>query len=136
MPIYGIETPAATRIVQDLAPEEGIGPLRKVPFDQLQPGTYEVSDKVPRDLCPNLDFGCPALTSVFKEYSRRITLAVTDPSLPKIQRLPNGQAFLIIEDWQTDLRKVTFRILWDDPDTQERKTFEKHIYIHRHHGGE
>ena len=28
LPGYGIETPAATRIVQDLAPEEGAGPLR------------------------------------------------------------------------------------------------------------
>jgi len=135
-PLYGIETPAATRIVQDLAPEEGVGPLRKIPFDQLQPGTYEVTGTVPRDLCPNLDFGCPALTSVFAEYSRRITRAVNDPSLPKIQRLPNGQAFLIIEDWQKDLRKVTFRILWDDPDSQQRKTFEKHIYIHRLRGEE
>jgi quinol-cytochrome oxidoreductase complex cytochrome b subunit len=34
LPLYGIETPAATRIIQDIAPEEGPGPLFEVPFDQ------------------------------------------------------------------------------------------------------
>jgi quinol-cytochrome oxidoreductase complex cytochrome b subunit len=135
-PRYGIATPAATRIVQDLAPEEGTGPLRRIPFDQLQTGIFEVTETIPRDLCPDLDYGCPALTSVFREFSLRVLQAINDTSLPNISRLPNGQALLIIEDWQENLKKITFRILWDDADTHQRKTYEKHFFIHRDHGGE
>jgi hypothetical protein len=131
LPQYGIETPAATRIIQDLAPEEGIGPLRAIPFDELQTGVYEVGDEVPRDLCPNLDFGCPALTGVFREFSERVTYAATTEDLENYQRLPNADAVMVIEDWQDGLKKVTLRISWDDPVSGERQTYEKHYFVHR-----
>ena len=87
LPIYGIETPAATRIIQDMAPEEGVGPLREVPYDQLHPGVYTVSANPPDDLCPDIDYGCPALTSVFQEYNNRIMEAATNETLPSELRL-------------------------------------------------
>jgi len=142
LPQYGIQTPAATRIIQDLVPEEGVGPLRAVPFDQLQPGIYEVSEAVPKDLCPDLitgddlPRGCPELTDVFKQYNDRIIHASTVTDLPKYERLPNVEAVMLIEDWQTDLRKVTMRINWDDVDTSVRKTYERHVFLHRENGGE
>lgn len=129
-PEYGIETPAATRIIQDLAPEEGTGPLHRIPFDQLQPGVYEVNLTKPEKMCPNLDFGCPELEEVFGEYTRRINEAADEG------KLPNVQAVLVIEDWQKDLRKVTPRIVWNDPVSNEIKTYERHIYLHRNRGGE
>ena len=43
---------------------------------------------------------------------------------------------MVVEDWQTDLRKITMRIVWDDVDTADRKTYERHVYLHREHGGE
>jgi hypothetical protein len=130
LPQYGIQTPAATRIIQDLAPEEGIGPLREIPFNQLQMGVYEVGGEVPRDLCPNLDFGCPQLTAVFREFSDRITEAATNTELAAYQRLPNAQAAMVIEDWQENLKKVTLRINWDDATTGKAQTYEKHYYLH------
>lgn len=142
LPEYGIQTPAATRIIQDMAPEEGLGPLREIPFDQLQPGIYEVSEAVSQNLCPDLitaedqPRGCPKLTEVFKEYNDRIIHAATETDLPKYERLPNVEAVLLIEDWQTDLRKITMRINWDDVDTSDRKTYERHLFVHREHGGE
>ncbi|MDH3942750.1 MAG: cytochrome b N-terminal domain-containing protein [Anaerolineae bacterium] len=54
LPEYGIETPAATRIVQDLAPEEGLGPLREIPHEELLSGIYNVEDYDGNDLCPDL----------------------------------------------------------------------------------
>jgi hypothetical protein len=136
LPIYGIETPAATRIIQDIAPEEGVGPLREVPFDQLVPGVYTVSENPPDDLCPGLDFGCPALTSVFQEFNDRIMEAATNENLPSALRLPNPEAVMVIEDWQQDLRKVTMRIAWQDPGTGETKSYEKPVFIHRDRPGE
>ncbi|MDD5467355.1 MAG: cytochrome bc complex cytochrome b subunit [Anaerolineales bacterium] len=133
-PRYAIQTPAATRILQDLAPEEGLGTLRAVPYAQLQTGVYEVGETIPKDLCPNIDYGCPDLTNVFAGFARRVQKAATDASLPKIERLPNATAAMIIEDWQQDLKKVTLRIVWEDLDTGAKKTYERHIYLHRYHG--
>lgn len=130
MPGYGIKTPAATRILQDLAPEEGVGPLRLVPFDQLQPGVYEVNKTQPENMCPDLDFGCPSLEAVFGEYIDRVNQAVVEG------KLSNVQAVLVIEDWQENLRKVTPRIVWTDPATGSQKTYDRHIYLHRNRGSE
>lgn len=124
-PQFGIETPAAARIVQDLAPEEGIGPLRAIPFDELEPGVYEVGVTDPTTLPREL-------ARVFIEFESRVDEAADAGKLPDVQ------AFMIIEDWQADLKKVTPRIAWTDPASGERKTYEKHIFLHldRRRGGE
>lgn len=124
-PQYAIETPPATRIVQDLAPEEGQGPLRAIPFEQLQPGMYEVNVTSPANMCPEMDFGCPSLESVFAEYSRRIN-RVTEEG-----RMLDTKAVLVIEDWQHNLKKVSPVITWIDPETNTEKTYEHHIYLHQ-----
>ena len=116
-PLFGIETPPAVRIVQDLAPEEGIGPLRAIPYDQLEPGVYEVGITDSTTLPPELAL-------VFVEFENRIQEA------EEAGGLPNAQGVMVIEDWQSDLRKVTPRIIWTDPESGEQKTYEKHIFLH------
>lgn len=128
-PGFGIETPVATRIVQDLAPEEGTGPLHSIPFDQMQTGVYEVNVTQPVRMCPQLDFGCAELEAVFAEYTRRINQATEDG------RLSDTEAFLVIEDWQSDLKKITPRILWNDPETGEPRVYERHIFLHKQRRG-
>ena len=136
LPIYHIETPAATRIIQDIAPEEGPGPLYEVPFDQLQPGVYPVSENPPDELCPQIDYGCPVFTDVFHEYNDAVIHAATGEDLEPYQQLPNADAVMVVEDWQKDLRKVTMRITWDDVESGKSTTYEKHVFIHRNSGGE
>jgi quinol-cytochrome oxidoreductase complex cytochrome b subunit len=130
LPLYGIQQTPAQRLVQDLAPEEGLGPLRAVPFDQLQAGVYDTAAEVPRDLCPDLDFGCPEFTEVFRTYDERL-LQSTESGV-----MNDTQAVMVVEDWQTDLKKITMRINWNDPKTNKAQEYEKHIYLHREHGGE
>jgi hypothetical protein len=129
-PLYGIETPTATRIIQDLAPEEGSGPLYEVPFDQLQQGTYIVNETPTENLCPDLDFGCPDLEEFFAEYTSMVNESIESGDLP------NGEGILVIENWQAELKKVTMRILWDDPESGEGKDYFKNIYVHLNHGSE
>lgn len=119
LPGYGIETPAATRIIQDLAPEEGIGPLRAVPFDELVPGVYEVNVTDPENIEGELGH-------VFAQYTERVNQAT------EAGKLPNAKAVMVIEDWQQDtLRKVTLRIVWDDPKDGQQKTYQHDYYLHR-----
>jgi len=127
-PVYRIQTPAATRIIQDLAPEEGVGPLRAIPFDQLAPGVYEVNSTPTERMCPQLNYGCPDLEKVFAEYSDRVNQAIDRGDLPQ------GQAVLVIEDWQQDLKKVTPRIVWTEDNVT--KTYERQIFLHRNRGNE
>lgn len=127
-PGYGIPMSPATRIIQDLAPEEGVGPLREIPFDQLQPGIYEVGITQPVKMCPTLDYGCPQLEALFAQYSERVTAAIEKGTLP------DGQALLVIEEWQVNLKKATPRILWTEGG--KTQTYERHIYLHRNRGGE
>lgn len=118
LPQYGIETPAATRILQDLAPEEGVGPLRAVAYDELVAGNYEVNVTQPESLPEHLG-------SVFAEFTVRVNQNEIEG------KLPNAQAFMIVEDWQLDLKKVTMRILWDDPESGEAKSYEHVYFLHR-----
>lgn len=130
LPQYGIETPAATRILQDLAPEEGIGPLREIPFDELAPGSYEVNLTDPAVLPAHLG-------EVFGEFTDRVNEAQAEG------KLLDARALMIIEDWQSgaldteanttvvNLRKVTMRIQWNDPKSLEAKTYEHVYFLHR-----
>ncbi|MGD2156751.1 MAG: cytochrome bc complex cytochrome b subunit [Anaerolineales bacterium] len=126
-PEYLIETPPATRIIQDLAPEEGLGPLRAVPYEQLQPGFYEVNTTPTENLCPDINFGCPELEEVFSEFTIRVNEVAEQGELPEVE------AVLVIEDWQEDLKKVTPRIIWTDSESEDRKSYERHIFLHRNH---
>ncbi len=130
LPQYGIESDAATRILQDMAPEEGVGPLREVPFDQLLAGSYEVGVNPTVDLCPTLDYGCPDLEHVFKFFGDYTAEMVALGRLPA-----ENQAILVIEDWQQDLKKITMRILWTEADGKN-KSYERHIFLHRNRGSE
>ncbi len=127
LPEYAIETPAATRIIQDLAPEEGLGELRAIPFEQLQPGIYEVNVTDTEDMCSELLWGCPELEAVFVEYSHMVNAAADAGKLPEVE------AVMVIEEWQADLMKVTPRIVWTDAESGDRKSYEQHIFLHRDH---
>jgi quinol-cytochrome oxidoreductase complex cytochrome b subunit len=133
LPVYGIETPAATRIVQDMSPEEGVGPLREIPYDQLQTGIYIVNQTPADNLCPDMDFGCPELEEFFSTYTERVNAAIESGDLP------NGEAVLVIEEWQAELKKATMRILWDndDPEADQRRLeYSREVFVHKNHGGE
>lgn len=114
-PGYGIHIPPAARISQHLAPDEGIGPLHQVPFEAFEPGVYIVNSTSPDEL-PD------ALASVFTQYSNLLNEA-------KIE-MPEMQAFFIVEDWQVDLKRITLRMIWRNPDTEERITYEHFIHLH------
>src|SRR3990172_602542 len=138
-PQYGIETPPATRIIQDLAPEEGEGALREIPYAELfnRQTAYVVGKDYGADLCPGLSYqpdpegdvnnvvvGCPHLTAVFNEFSDRLLEAEAEG------RLPNLNAKLTVEQFQAGLVKVTPHVEWTDPVTGSPKTYEHTYFLH------
>lgn len=138
-PEYGIETPAATRIIQDLAPEEGEGPLREIPYQELanRQTEYIVGQDYGTDLCPGLSYqpdpegdvynivvGCPHLTEVFRIFSERLLEAEADG------RLPDLVAKLTVEQMQANMVKVTPHVEWTDPNSGNHQTYEHTYFLH------
>lgn len=115
---YGIELPPVTQIMQNLAPEEGIGPLRAAPYDQLVVGIYPINETDASALPP-------ALAEVFSEFERQVNGAAAQNALPE------AEARMIVEDWQADLKRVTLRIVWTDPENGQRKTQDRIVHLHR-----
>jgi len=130
LPQFGIESDAATRIIQDMAPEEGVGQLRQVPFDQLVAGSYEVDVTPSVDMCPTLSYGCPQFEEVFQFYGNYV-----DDMVARGRLAADNQAFIIIEDWQQNLKKITMRILWLNEEGTT-STYERHIFLHAERGSE
>ncbi|MBI3159491.1 MAG: cytochrome bc complex cytochrome b subunit [Chloroflexi bacterium] len=135
LPQFGIETPAATRVIQDLAPEEGMGILRETPYEELLPGIYTVGETDPDGICPS-DFsyrnretgeeviGCPHLTEVFAQFSEGLLRAEEEG------RLPDLHATMLIEQFGPELIRVELDVIWTDPETGATKIYAKHYFLH------
>jgi len=138
-PQYGIETPAATRIIQDLGPEEGQGPIREIPYQELIAGVgiYEVGHDYGEELCPDLVYqpnaeedvdniviGCPHLTAVFEEYSERLLEAEENGLLPEMH------ATFSVEEFQHNVIRVEPHVNWIDAESGLPKDYSRHYYLH------
>jgi hypothetical protein len=119
---YGLNLPPASRIVQDLAPEEGMGLLHTVPHDQLTVGIYPASETDRRPL-PS------AFHLVLSRFKDRVEEAGQQGLLA------DADAVMIVEDWQVDLKRVTLRILWTDSANGKRNTYERIVHLHRERDG-
>lgn len=137
-PQFGIETPPATRIIQDLAPEEGEGAMRAIPYEELQQGIYVVGEDYGPDLCPNLAYqpdpegdvnnvvvGCPHLTAVFREFSEKLLAAEAAGELPDVN------AYIKVEQIQFNLVSVTPHVEWTDPESGAPKNYEHSYFLHQ-----
>ncbi|MSP11535.1 MAG: cytochrome bc complex cytochrome b subunit [Chloroflexi bacterium] len=117
-----IEQPPATRIVQDMIPQEGEGEVRTLPFSQLKVGRYTT----------DMDFatvnGTPGLKQVMVDLQQKIK--------QKADKLPGAKGTVEIADvqvdgsGQTELKQVIMRIAWTDPQRGDQ-VYEKVIFLHR-----
>ncbi len=125
-PEYGVDTSGDQEIAQQLAPMEGVGPVRSIPFDQLVPGTYHTAALAD-------PAAAASLTARFEAEGRDMTrftvapvpqdapqlLAVMDEYVHLLEELghdlPNAWGTLMIEDAQANLRRVEIYIEWDTP---------------------
>lgn len=123
-PAYGIQVPPAVRIAQKLAPEEGRGPLRSIPYEQMAPGVYQLAGT---GAAPAREADLPAeqaaLRAFLTEYAAEIRQVADE--------LPEAQAFLIINEPQKDLKKLVLRMVWNAADGQSYQVYERVVFFHR-----
>ncbi|GAB4568888.1 MAG: hypothetical protein Kow0077_00470 [Anaerolineae bacterium] len=125
-PEYAVETSGDQEIAQNLAPMEGIGPVRAIPFDELVPGSYHTDamddpaaaasltaqyEAEGRDLSMftivPVPEDAPDLLAVMEEFQHELETLGHD--------LPNAFGMLYVQDWQDDLKRVEIYIEWDTP---------------------
>ncbi|MBN1965174.1 MAG: cytochrome b N-terminal domain-containing protein [Anaerolineae bacterium] len=129
-PEYAVDTSGDQEIAQELAPMEGVGPVRAIPFDDLVPGMYSTEALGDSD-------AAAALTALYEAEGRnmrRFTISSVPEDAPGLlavleefnhlieqysYELPNAWGMLIVSDAQTDLRRVEIYIEWDTPAVDE-----------------
>ncbi len=143
-PKYGVDTAMDQEIAQKLAPVEGVGPLRAVPFAQLQSGTYctnslehesklSIREQLPpasvsapqpdsfgnEVTCMAIPEKMPALQSILHEFEELIAEGQT--------KLPGAVGVLTISDDQTstagstNLKRIDIKIIWNVPEVNDKK---------------
>lgn len=123
--LWGVTAPAPVELVQEFVPEEGVGEVRAIPYDEFPLGFYDTEDHANY---PSGRFG-----ELFEEMAEATERESRNPN----NNFYNGKMTVAIENWQTDLKKLTFRVIWEEvPEgstdgTLEEGTYEKVIFIHR-----
>jgi len=128
-PWYAVSSSPDQEVVAELLPQTHPGPLREADWSALAPGNYVASEYT---AAPN-----PTLQALLKEYNEALELAEHGAKCRALDIcLADPVGYMTIEDWQTDLRRITFRVIWDGgpPETcaiGQDKEFCQVAYFHR-----
>ena len=92
------------------------GEVRRVGYTGLPTGTYDLA----KYATPSADRFQNMLSKM------QVRIQQSDAA-----GLADAKGFFTVEDWQTDLKKVTLRITWPPRAAGDSGAFEKSIYLHR-----
>ncbi|NIS79039.1 MAG: hypothetical protein GTO14_02170 [Anaerolineales bacterium] len=115
-PWYGVVTSPEQEALATLLPQTHPGPIRLADWDELELGTYEARSYVSAPT--------PSLHKLLEIFHDEVSL-VRGP-----ERI-DAEGFMIIEDWQPDLKKITLRIVWTKPEDGNPEEFSETVYLHR-----
>ena len=114
-PWYAVQTSAEQEAVAELVPETHPGPLRLSDWDELQIGTYDAGGYA---LAPTA-----ALHDLLEEFDHELS------RIPKDGRMDH-EGIMVIEDWQTGLKKITLRVLWTNAEDGSTGEYSQTVYLH------
>ncbi len=115
-PWYAVQTSPEQEAVAILFPQTHPGPVRLADWDELEVGTYE-ADQYP--YVPTR-----TLYELLLEFQRELEHIQPGDRV-------GHEGFMVIEDWQPGLKKITLRIVWTDAETGEPGEYSESIYLHR-----
>jgi len=123
--LWGVAAPAPVELVQEFIPEEGVGPVREIPYEQLTIGSFNTEES---NTFPSGELGV---------IMTEMTEAVERESLREGNNFFDGSIQVDIENWQTNLKKFTVTVFWEEvPEgsttgEREARTFEKTFFFHK-----
>lgn len=136
-PFYAVTAPPAVEIGQAFMPEECVlppvplipddcGEVRRLGYEGLPVGTYDLAQY--------------ATVSGNADRFQRVLAQMQSSVQAQVQRAKetNNQAGLadakgtfILEDWATNLKKITLRITWTPQRKDDTGSYERIIYLHK-----
>jgi|Deesub1362A_J573_1020465.scaffolds.fasta_scaffold01113_9 quinol-cytochrome oxidoreductase complex cytochrome b subunit len=115
-PWYGVTVTPEVEAVAVILPQTHPGPLRTSPWEEIEYGSFEASAWASAPT--------PALRELLRTFDHEL-----DRMRAAGQREVEG--FMIVEDWQPGLKKITMRVVWVDGETGEPGEFSQVAYFHR-----
>ncbi len=121
-PGWGIASPPQTEIFQHFIPEEGEGilqtspgPIRELGYEELPVGQYDIDEFTPPETPTDFERILADFKAMTFDYFGQGT-----------------QAEMVIEPWQHNLKRITMRLDWEDPDKNPEETQAENVaYIHQ-----
>ncbi|MBL8057048.1 MAG: cytochrome b N-terminal domain-containing protein, partial [Anaerolineales bacterium] len=142
-PHYAVASSIDQEIVAELIPQTHPGPFRQSEWGEFRTAPKTADNPTGRAIYAAADYASaptPALRELLGQMEHELELAreKAERGLKAEQgALPNGQGFLIIEEWQVGLKKVTFRVIWNEGPgeavcaTGAKNEFCQTTYIHK-----
>ncbi|MCZ7572740.1 MAG: cytochrome bc complex cytochrome b subunit [Ardenticatenaceae bacterium] len=128
-PHWGIVTPPAPRILQDIAPQEGLGPLRELGYEGVQVGTFETDSWTLPPSPTEFD-------RLFAQFQARVREA--GEQTPGVANMKGDWN---VEQWQPTMRRVLMTIRWNKVENGQIVTgadgnpvvdqYSKAVYLHK-----
>ncbi len=108
-PRYAVLSSIDQEIVAELIPQTHPGPFRQSIWADFRAGEYEAAkwEEAPT----------PSLQNILHLMEEELEVARGKAERGLSEKegaLENGRGFIYIEDWQEGLRKVTFRVIWNE----------------------
>lgn len=144
-PEYRVQSSPDQEVSQELLPQEGPSVLKEVPYEELEPGTYRPGDEVP---------GNVHLTEALEEFGAAMqrhscTLPGSDGSYEECnieeteegprygnsfadEAMPNPDAWITIENFQHNMRRLTLSFEVPDPQNPDQFLFQSERTAYRH----
>jgi len=122
--LWGVAAPPAVELVQEFIPEEGVGLIREIPYEEMFIGQYHTDD-------PNT-WPAGELGLVFSEMAE----AAHRESEKADNNFFEGKMMMEIEQWSPVLKRLTITVLWEEiPEgstTNERveNSYKKIFFFH------
>jgi quinol-cytochrome oxidoreductase complex cytochrome b subunit len=105
-PFYAVTTSPDQEVVAELLPQTNPGPLREADWTQLTAGTYNAAEW---KSAPT-----PALQGLLQLYDEGMARAANGATCRRFNNcLVQGVGYMIVQDWQVGLKRITFRITWN-----------------------
>jgi quinol-cytochrome oxidoreductase complex cytochrome b subunit len=122
--LWGVAAPPAVELVQEFIPEEGVGIIRAIPYDQMLLGSYD-TDKP--ETWPTGEMG--SLMAEINEAAERESSKLGE-------RFSEAKVNITIQDWQTDLKRMDITVNWlevpEGGGELQPRDYNKIYFFHKH----
>jgi len=136
-PFFAVSAPPAVEIGQEFMPEECVLPaipllpddcglVRKLGYQGIETGTYDLAQYGTLKPNPNRFDLMLARMHQFVEHAAERARASNNQD-----GLQGVTGVFVVEDWQTNLKKVTLRLTWSPMNPADTGSFERTIHLHK-----